>query len=857
VAIVAGCKGPPLAVFTADIISGPAPLSVTFYNTSTNAAEFQWDFGDGRSTKTIAVKEPATKEPITHEYTKAGSYTVTMTAIQKGNSPKTNFMTQTITVNHGPPAKVVLDPVTVELNIGQSQEFSAEVFDAYNNPIPEAQLTWEIAEGAGTIDGNRIFTTGTQATTFEGGVTVTAKLDTYSIQANASVMVKNDPLEAVTLSPISIAAGETQQLEVVTTDQYGNPVGEVDMAWSVIDENAGSITEAGLFTAGKVAMSFDDVVEVQATQGELVRTAMASVTIEPEALEQVIVTPNPMEIGMGMIQQFVAVGADQYGNRISGLTFTWSVENGGGTIDTKGLFTSGETSGIYDETVKAEATQGGITQSSTASVTVEPDRIVFVSDRNNDQFDIYIMDMDGGNQDRLTSSGIGVGYISCSPDGRRIAYWIEGDILTINKDGTWNNALLFGSEAYEPAWSPDGKKIAFQSWKHDPFRIEGNSEIYTMDVDGGNLVRLTDNSAYDDYPAWSPDGTMLAFISDRDGNEEIYVMNADGSKQRRLTNHNSSDVFPVWSPDGTEIAFQSGRVGGESWGIYIMDVDGTNVRPLQASTSYISNAPSWSPDGETILFSSTRDADQAEIYIMDQDGSDVIRLTTNLVNDVFPRWVPRKKGMDVTEDSLIIPETSTLKAMTTRTVTDQARSAVVRIETDLGLGSGFIIDSDGLIMTNNHVISDAKEITVYLEDGTSYTGTIGARDLVHDLAIVKIKATELPYLEIGDLSEVGLGQQVLVLGYPLGVENIIVTSGLVSTIDFDIGRNIVWVQTDSAINPGNSGGPMLDLRGKVIGIVSAKLVGTAVEGIGFGISANTVKLYLPMLKSGETIIAFS
>jgi S1-C subfamily serine protease len=466
------------------------------------------------------------------------------------------------------------------------------------------------------------------------------------------------------------------------------------------------------------------------------------------------------------------------------------------------------------------------------------------------------MDVDGRNQDRLTSSGIGVGYLSCSPDGRRIAYWIEGDIFTINKDGTWNNALLSGREAYEPAWSPDGTKIAFQSWKHDPFRIEGNSEIYTMDVDGGNLVRLTDNSAYDDYPAWSPDGSKLAFISDRDGNEEIYVMNADGSNQRRLTNHNASEFFPIWSPNGTEIAFQSSRVGGGSWGIYIMDIDGTNVHSLKASISYISNAPSWSPDGETIIFSSTSDADQAEIYIMDKDGSNVIRLTTNLVNDVFPRWVPRKKGIDVNEDSLIIPDASTLKAMTTRIVTDQARSAVVRIKTSLGLGSGFIIDPDGLIMTNNHVISDAKEITVHLEDGTSYPGTIRARDLVRDLAIVKIKATELPFLEIGDLSEIGLGQQVLVLGYPLGVENIVVTSGLVSTIDFDIGRNITWVQTDSAINLGNSGGPMLDLRGKVIGIVSAKLIGAAVEGIGFAISANTVNLYLPRLEAGETIRAF-
>jgi len=88
-----------------------------------------------------------------------------------------------------------------------------------------------------------------------------------------------------------------------------------------------------------------------------------------------------------------------------------------------------------------------------------------------------------------------------------------------------------------------------------------------------------------------------------------------------------------------------------------------------------------------------------------------------------------------------------------------------------------------------------------------------------------------------------------VLGYPLGNENVSVTSGLVSTIEYDDGRNITWVQTDSAINPGNSGGPLLDMQGRVIGIVTAKMVGVSVEGIGYAISANTINLYLPDLKA--------
>ncbi len=105
--------------------------------------------------------------------------------------------------------------------------------------------------------------------------------------------------------------------------------------------------------------------------------------------------------------------------------------------------------------------------------------------------------------------------------------------------------------------------------------------------------------------------------------------------------------------------------------------------------------------------------------------------------------------------------------MTAEEVTTWAAKRVVRIKTDLGSGSGFIIKPDGLILTSNHVVSDAEEITVYLEDKTSYAGVVKARDLVRDLAIIKIVATVLPYLELGDFSQTGLGQRVVVLGYPL------------------------------------------------------------------------------------------
>lgn len=677
-----------------------------------------------------------------------------------------------------------------------------------------------------------------------------------------TITVNPGVLEAVTISPmIEVAAGGIEQLEVTVTDQYGNNVSEMDVDWTMTDENAGSVTRTGLFEASEVTGAFSDAVEVQVTQGEVVRTAVASVTITPGPLEQVVIAPNPADIGIEMTQQFVAVAADQYGNRISGLAFTWSVQNGG-TVDTDGLFTAGDTPGTYRDMVKAEATSGGITRSGVASVTVEPDRIAFTSDQNDDQGDIYIMDVDGTNIERLTTTSADEFRCSWSPDGRRIvynSYSIYGGIMVMNDDGSWIVQLIENEEdvAYTyPAWSPDGRKVVFikETWVEESRR---DMDIFVMDVDGGNLTQLTDTPRGAEWwPAWSPDGSKIVFDYTPQGwLGEIYVVSADGSNRQNLTSHSANDTSPAWSPDGTQIAFTSNRDGG--YYIYVMDTDGANVRQLTSDKGTNDVNPDWSPDGSQIAFESDRGAgDEWNIYVMNVDGSNITRLTDNSANNWSPAWAPRKNGVAVTETAVIIPDTSILRDMTAQEVTAQVSQSVVRIETDLVSGSGFIIDSNGLILTNNHVISDAEEITVYLEGGTSYKGTVEARDLVRDLALVSIDATGLPSVELGDLSEVGLGQQVVVLGYPLRGKNVTVTSGLVSAIEFDGGRNITWVQTDSAINPGNSGGPLLDLRGQVIGIVSAKLVGFGIEGVGFVISANTVNTYLPRLEAGETIRSF-
>jgi len=216
-----------------------------------------------------------------------------------------------------------------------------------------------------------------------------------------------------------------------------------------------------------------------------------------------------------------------------------------------------------------------------------------------------------------------------------------------------------------------------------------------------------------------------------------------------------------------------------------------------------------------------------------------------------PTWLMPKKGVEVNETSITVKEDFNEINLTAQQISNSISAAVVRIEVKIGIetgsGTGFIIKSDGLIVTANHVIADAQSITVYTTDGSKYEGRVLARDTTHDLALVKIDSTGFSILEFDINSGVQNGQPVVVLGYPLGNKTISLTSGLVSSTQFDDGRNTLWIQTDSAINPGNSGGPMLNMQGRIVGIVTAKIFGLGIEGIGYAISNNTMNLYLHLL----------
>ncbi len=169
------------------------------------------------------------------------------------------------------------------------------------------------------------------------------------------------------------------------------------------------------------------------------------------------------------------------------------------------------------------------------------------------------------------------------------------------------------------------------------------------------------------------------------------------------------------------------------------------------------------------------------------------------------------------------------------------------------LGSGFILDKEGFIVTNNHVIDGADEIQVKLKDGKEYPAEIIGKDSSTDLALIKIKADkDLPVLNLGNSDDLEIGQWVLAIGSPFGLEQT-VTAGIISAKGRVIGAGPYddFIQTDASINPGNSGGPLINMYGEVVGINTAIIAGG--EGIGFAIPVNIAKEVFAQLKNNGSV----
>jgi len=270
--------------------------------------------------------------------------------------------------------------------------------------------------------------------------------------------------------------------------------------------------------------------------------------------------------------------------------------------------------------------------------------LVFYSDRDGNP-EIYSMNVDGSGLTRLTNDPGFDDSPEISPDGRQIVFLtarhdpqprfpnLKYEIYTMDIDGG-NLKRLTSSDAAEdhPSWSPDGSKILFDA----DYDGDGFYEIYSMDQDGAHVTRLTMNESNDQFADWSPDGSQISFSSDRNGNWDIFVMDADGSNQQALTDDPDWELFPAWSPDSSQIVFTGLVPNSRNTDVFLMNADGTDFRQLTDSPGFDEN-PVFSPDGDQIAFQTQRDGN-FEIYLMDQDGSGQHSLLVAPSDELWPSW---------------------------------------------------------------------------------------------------------------------------------------------------------------------------------------------------------------------------
>jgi serine protease Do len=227
---------------------------------------------------------------------------------------------------------------------------------------------------------------------------------------------------------------------------------------------------------------------------------------------------------------------------------------------------------------------------------------------------------------------------------------------------------------------------------------------------------------------------------------------------------------------------------------------------------------------------------------------------------INPGWTPPVVAAG--DQSLALPSIAEVVAAVKPSVAAIVTEVVTfdlfnRPFTQQGAGSGWILDADGIVVTNNHVVEGANSITVTMDDGQTFI--VGPEsvftDPLTDLAIIQIDAHNLPALRIGDSSRLRVGDWVVAIGNALG-QGIRATEGIVSRQNVSVqvapGQTLFdLVETSAAINPGNSGGPLVNLAGEVIGIASVKLVDVQVEGVGYAISTETaLPIIEELIKSG-------
>jgi Tol biopolymer transport system component len=269
-----------------------------------------------------------------------------------------------------------------------------------------------------------------------------------------------------------------------------------------------------------------------------------------------------------------------------------------------------------------------------AAISPDGSRIAFASNRNGN-FDIFVVDEDGGNLEQITRDEAPELSPKWSPNGQKIAYLITGaseNAIAVYDFVTNETKKMSGGEgfsAYQHSWAPDGESIIFIRGQK---RSDG--DIYSVDIDSGNLSEIIVSNTLESLPSISPDGSRIVYTNVVERFVDIWVSNIDGSEQTRLTNDRFFDSEPIWSPDGSKLAWTSLRVDDLRQQVFLMNPDGSDQKRL--TTSGMEDFQiAWSPDGTKIYFVRLMDG-QSEIFTIDIETGAEVRITESSGHEQVP-----------------------------------------------------------------------------------------------------------------------------------------------------------------------------------------------------------------------------
>jgi dipeptidyl aminopeptidase/acylaminoacyl peptidase len=400
--------------------------------------------------------------------------------------------------------------------------------------------------------------------------------------------------------------------------------------------------------------------------------------------------------------------------------------------------------------------------------------IAFDSDRDVAAGEIYAI-APGGTATRLTFSN-GSSNPAYSPDGRKIAF-VDSDyqISVMNQDGSGEKQITTTPTAkQDPAWSPNGARILYVA---NSFDVDGETdlEIWSIKVDGTGRKQLTNNTFPDMDPAWSPLGDQIAFVSARmgDTNRNVYIMNADGSGPANLTPNSAPgctmncygghDDHPAWSPSGDAIAYVHSQepAGGGIPAIWTMTPSGAGKANLSNNEDVSFVNPAWSPEGDklaavgTEAFTTNRD-----IWMMDSDGSDQVALDEDAAHDTNPDWQPVtfqpdgsiKLGGGAFAGNDVYNTNGANQTRSTKAVRGQTKTFTVKIQNDGSATDSFGLDGTG---------GSGQWVVTYFFEGTNVTPQVVAGTFsLDDLAP---RAAENVTLKIKPKANAGIGSSRSVL----------------------------------------------------------------------------------------------